>query len=113
MKSIVQTLRLVDEPEAIAAYRRAHDEIWPVITAGIREVGISRMDLYLDGAAAVMIVEYPDGLDIDAAFARLATLPRQQEWEEYVGQWQLCEPGSTSAGKWKRMEKVFELPISL
>lgn len=110
MKTLIQTLRLVDSPESIAAYRKAHDEIWPEITAGIRSVGISRMDLYLDGATAVMLVEYPDDLDIEAAFARLATLPRQQEWEEHVARWQRCAPGSTSAGKWTPMQQIFRLP---
>ena len=32
-----------------------------------------------------MIMEAPDDFDFDAAMARMATLPRQQEWEEYVG----------------------------
>ncbi|MDE6316600.1 MAG: L-rhamnose mutarotase, partial [Muribaculaceae bacterium] len=47
--------------------------------------------------------------DRDAAMARLATLPRQAEWEEFVGQFQQCEPGSTSAGKWREMTRIFSL----
>lgn len=110
MQRFVKTLRLVDTPEAIAAYRRAHDEIWPEIASGIRSVGIERMDLYLLGNLAVMIMEAPDDLDVDAAMTRLATLPRQAEWEDFVGQWQQCTQGDTSAGKWQQMEQIFELP---
>lgn len=110
MKTLIQTLQLVDDPEAIAAYKKAHDEIWPEITAGIRSVGISRMDLFLHGATAVMLVEYPGDLDIDAAFARLASLPRQQEWEQHVAQWQQCDPHSSSAAKWAPMRQIFHLP---
>lgn len=57
-----------------------------------------------------MIVEMPDGIDFDTAMERLAGLPSQQEWEEFVGKYQECEPESTSAGKWKRMTQIFELP---
>lgn len=109
MQRFVQTLDLVDSEASIREYCRIHDEIWQEITDGIRSVGISRMDIYLLGNRVVMIVELPDDIDFDKAMAKLATLPRQQEWEEYVAKYQQCDPGSTSAGKWKRMTKVFGL----
>ena len=105
---VVKTLMLVNDPESLAAYRKAHDEIWQEITDGIRYVGITSMELYLDGNLAVM--EYPDGLDIDKAMARLATLPRQQEWENFVAKYQQCDPDSTSDAKWRRMTRIFSLP---
>ena len=106
------TLDLVDDPELIALYRRLHspEGIWREIPAGIREVGITSMDIYLDGTRLFMITEMPDSVDYDEAMARLATLPRQAEWEETVGRCQLCEPGSTSASKWRLMEQIFSLP---
>ncbi|MBP3589058.1 MAG: L-rhamnose mutarotase, partial [Muribaculaceae bacterium] len=64
MQRFVKTLHLVDDPQAIADYRRAHDEIWPEITDGIRSVGISAMDIYLLGNLAVMMMEAPDGLEV-------------------------------------------------
>lgn len=108
----VQTLDLVDDKALIDFYINAHrpTEIWPEIVAGIKEVGITRMDIYRDATRLVMIVEMPDDVDFDEAMARLATLPRQQEWEEYVGKAQCCRPGDTSSGKWRRMEQMFELP---
>lgn len=109
MQTFVQTLDLVDTPEAIEAYCRIHDEIWPEISEGIRSVGIGRMDIYLSGNRAVMVMEMADGIDFDEAMSRLAMLPRQQEWEEFVGRYQQCDPGSTSAGKWKRMTPIFTL----
>lgn len=111
MQRFVRLLELENSDEAVKAYRKAHDEIWPEITAGIKSVGITRMDLYLLGYQAVMIMELPDDVDVSAAMSRLATLPRQQEWEEYVGQWQKCEAGATSDGKWKDMTKIFNLPL--
>lgn len=109
MKRFVKTLYLRNNPETIAAYRKAHDEIWPEITQGIQEVGISSMDIYLYGNLAVMIMEIPDNVDEDKAMTRLASLPRQAEWEEFVSQFQECRPDDTSADKWHVMEKVFSL----
>lgn len=106
------TLDLVDDPELIALYRKLHspEGIWPEIPAGIREVGVTAMDIYLEGTRLFMITEMPASIDRDEAMARLATLPRQAEWEDTVGRCQLCAPGSTSAGKWRMMEQIFKLP---
>ena len=110
MQRFVLTLDLVDDPGLIERYLEAHRNIWPEIPADIREVGITGMDIYRDGNRLVMIMQMPDSIDRDAAMERLATLPRQAEWEEFVGQFQQCDPGSTSAGKWRQMNRIFELP---
>ena len=57
-KRYVQTLDLVDDPELVDFYVKAHSplEIWPEIVAGIKEVGITRMDIYRDGTRLVMIL---------------------------------------------------------
>ena len=47
--------------------------------------------------------------DWDEAFARLATLPRQEEWETYMSIFQGARPGATSAEKWRMMERIFHL----
>ncbi len=110
MQRFVKTLQLVDNAEAIAGYKKVHDEIWPEIVKGIREVGISMMDIYLLGNLAVMIMEIGDDIDADEAMVRLATLPRQEEWERYVSKFQQCQPDDNSAEKWKQMERIFRLP---
>lgn len=110
MQRFVKTLQLVADPEAIAQYKEVHDNIWPEIVEGIKSVGVATMDLYLTGNMAVMILEVPDEVNVDEAFARLATLPRQAEWEEYVARFQQCLPGDSSADKWKVMDKIFGLP---
>ena len=57
----------------------------------------------------VMIVDTPLDFDWDTAMARLATLPRQQEWEDYMAMFQQCAQGSTSNEKWKMMGRMFYL----
>ena len=96
-----RTLELRDDPQLIAEYRRRHSQgaIWPEIPAGIREAGILEMEIYLLDTRLFMIVEVPVGFDWDAAMERLASLPRQQEWEDYMAIFQLVKPGSTAAEK--------------
>lgn len=111
VKRYCQTLSLRDNPELIEAYRKVHskEESWPEIRAGIREVGILEMEIYILGSKLFMIVETPLNFDWDKAMAKLATLPRQAEWEEYVAKFQQCAEGATSDEKWQMMERMFYL----
>lgn len=111
VKRFCQTLELKDNPELIEKYRKAHseEEMWKEICEGIREVGILEMEIYISGTRLFMIVETPLDFDWDSAMARLATLPRQQEWEEYVAKFQNCDENATSNQKWMMMERMFHL----
>ncbi|MGN0280913.1 MAG: L-rhamnose mutarotase [Prevotella sp.] len=106
-----QTLELRDDAELIAKYREAHDREhhWPEIVEGIRSVGIEEMEIYILGNRLFMIVDVPDDFNWDEAMARLATLPRQAEWEAYVSQFQGCPADATSNEKWQMMERIFHL----
>ena len=88
---------------------RDRAEAWPEILAGIREVGILEMEIYILGTNLFMIVETPLDFDWDTAMARMATLPRQAEWEEYMSVFQQAEPGASSAEKWQLMDRMFYL----
>ena len=111
VKRYCQTLNLKDNPELIAEYRKRHSqgEVWPETLAAIREVGILEMEIYILGTRLFMIVETPLDFDWDTAMARLATLPRQQEWEDYMAEFQQAAPGSSSNEKWRMMERIFHL----
>ena len=111
VKRYVQTMDLRDEPALIARYRQAHsrEEAWPEIREGIRQVGILEMEVYIQGNRLVMIVETPLDFNWDEAMARLATLPHQAEWEEFVAQFQQCEKNATSDQKWRMMDRIFYL----
>ena len=100
-KRYVQILDLKDDPAMLEAYERQHsrEEMWPEIMEGIRSVGILEMELYRSGCHLVMIVEAPADFDWDSAMQRLATLPRQQEWEDWNARFQVCRPGETSDEK--------------
>ena len=54
-----------------------------------------------------MIVDTPVDFDWKSAFDKLATLPRQAEWERYMANFQEADPNATSDEKWKLMELMF------
>ena len=110
-KRYCQTLDLKDDPALIAEYVKRHSEgnTWTEINDGIREVGILEMEIYLIDTRLFMIVETAEDFDWDTAFARLATLPRQAEWEEYMSVFQVSKPGASSAEKWQLMDQIFKL----
>lgn len=111
VKRYCQILDLKDNPELIAEYRKRHSKAchWPEIREGIRQIGILEMEIYIIGNRLVMIVETPMDFEWKTAMQRLATLPRQAEWEEYVSCMQKCNPGDKSVEKWKLMERMFFL----
>lgn len=111
VKRYCQTLDLRDNPQLIAEYRKRHSrgEVWQEVLDGIREAGILEMEIYILGTRLFMIVETPLDFDWDSAMARLNTLPRQQEWEEYMSVFQQAEAGQSSAEKWRPMERMFHL----
>ena len=111
VKRYVQTLDISDDPELIAQYRKWHSEehSWPEICQGIRQVGILEMEIYILGNRLVMIVDAPADFDWQVAMDRLATLPRQAEWEAFVAKFQGCAIDARSDEKWQPMERMFRL----
>lgn len=111
VKRYCQTLDLRDNPELIAEYRHRHrsDNVWPEVMAGIRQVGILEMEIYILGTRLFMVVETGIDFEWDTAMEHLNTLPRQQEWEDYMAIFQLTAPGASSAQKWQPMERMFHL----
>ena len=111
VKRYCQTMDLKDDPDLIAKYVEAHNRFksWPEIRDGIRSVGILEMEIYILGKRLFMIVETPIDFDWNTAMTKLATLPRQAEWENYTSIFQECKPGSSSSEKWSIMERIFYL----
>ena len=110
-KRYVQIMDLRDDNELIRRYREAHDpeHFWREIGEGIRQVGILEMEIYINGNHLVMIVDAPADFDWDSAMARLATLPRQAEWERHVAEFQNCSAEATSDEKWQMAERMFRI----
>ena len=108
MKRYCQTLELRDDREMIEKYVEAHAHVWPEIRAGIASVGILDMQIYIHGNRLFMICDTVDDFDWEADNARLATLPRQAEWEAYVARFQGASASARSDEKWQPMDKIFD-----
>ena len=111
VKRYCQTLDLRENPDLIERYKYLHSSegSWREIREGIRQVGILEMEIYIIGSRLFMIVETPLDFNWDEAMAKLATLPRQEEWENVVAEFQKCEPNASSSEKWRLMERIFYL----
>ena len=108
MKRYCQTLDLVEDEELISSYVEAHSHVWPEIIEGQRAVGIIDMQIYRRGNRLFMICDTVDDFDWEKDMARLASLPRQAQWEAYVAQFQGCAADARSDEKWQMMEKIFD-----
>lgn len=109
MKRFVLTTDLRDDPTALAAYREHHRAVWPEVVASLRRSGIEKMDIYLLGRRAVMIVE-TDGRDPRRCFAQhRASGPRVAEWEALMTGLQQALDGASPGEWWAMMERVFSL----
>jgi L-rhamnose mutarotase len=111
VKRYCQTLELKNEQKLIEEYKFWHKtgNRWPEIPQGICEVGILDMEIYISENRLFMIIETPLDFDWDFAFAKLAKLNRQAEWEEFMAKFQLTKPEATSSEKWILMERIFSL----
>lgn len=111
VKRYCQFLELRNDAQLIEEYKYWHtpEHRWPEIPEGIKSVGILDMEIYLQGNLLFMIVETPTDFEWDTAFAKLAKLNRQDEWEDFMGKFQLVKPGQNSAEKWQLMERIFTL----
>lgn len=111
VKRYCQTLELRNDDALIEEYKFWHkpENRWPEIPQGIRKIGILDMELYISGNLLFMIVETPLHFDWDEAFAKLAKLDRQAEWEDFMSKFQLATPGSRSSEKWVLLERIFSL----
>jgi L-rhamnose mutarotase len=110
-KRYCKVLNLQNNPELIEKYKDVHKpgNTWPEISRGIREVGIIDMEIYIKGNTCFMIMDTVPDFEHEKAMKKLAGLPRQKEWEEYVSQFQNAGDKSATPEKWEVVERIFVL----
>lgn len=109
VKRYCQILTLKDDPVLIAQYREWHSKVWPEVLEGIKGVGILDHEIYMHGNILFMILVVPLDFNFETQMTKLATLPRQAEWEKFMSKFQESDAGASSADKWTRMERIFKL----
>jgi FHS family L-fucose permease-like MFS transporter len=110
-KRYVQFLDITKDPELIEQYRYWHskEHHWKEVREGIRAVGILEMELYMQDNRVAMVVDAPTDFNWQEAMDKLATLPRQTEWEAFVARFQGCSSDARSDEKWQQAERIFRL----
>ena len=82
---------------------------WPEITQGMKNIGILDMEIYLLGNRLFMIMETNADFDHDSAFAHLASMPRQSEWEASMAKFQNTDADASADAKWQLMERIYKM----
>lgn len=110
-KRFCKVLKLQDNKDLINKYIDIHkpENIWPEIPRGIREVGIIDMEIWLHGNQAFMIMDTVPDFDHNNAMKKLAGLPKQKEWEEFVSQFQQAGDKVDTPEKWQQIKRIFRL----
>jgi L-rhamnose mutarotase len=110
-KRYCKTLQLKNDAALIAEYIKLHamGNAWPEITQGMKDIGVIDMEIYLDGTTLFMIMDTIENFDHDKAMAKLATLPRQSEWEAAVSKYQKTSASTSAKEKWKLVERIYKM----
>ena len=108
-KRVCLTLDLINNPELIAEYKEYHspEHHWAEIMQGVKQSGVTLMDIYLIDNRMFMICEVPAELDFDICWDEMGTYPRQDEWGELMKKFQQAIPGHNL--EWVKMERVFTM----
>ena len=64
-----------NDPAKIEEYKRYHQDVWPEITAGLRDVGVQAMKIYLLGNRLFMYLQTDDGFDLEQGLPPRQRLP--------------------------------------
>jgi L-rhamnose mutarotase len=109
MKRFCLTLDLKDDPNLIAEYRKYHENIWPEISASLKDSGIEDAEIYLLGTRMFMILEVNERFSFEAKAKADAEDPKVQAWEKLMWKFQKPLPQAKPGEKWLLMERIFKL----
>lgn len=110
MKHFGLTLNLKDDPHIIEQYKAYHRQVWPEVTKSLRDVGITKMNIYLLGRRLFMTLETLDNFEPKRDFSRYLELqPRCKEWDKLMRTFQEPVLEAKPGEWWAMMEAVFEL----
>jgi len=102
-------LDLKDDPDLIKTYREYHENVWPEITASIKDAGVEKLDIYHVENRLFMIMETNQDFSFEKKQQADENNPKVQEWETLMWRYQQAIPGSKPGEKWRLMEHIFEL----
>ncbi|MDA0340482.1 MAG: L-rhamnose mutarotase [Proteobacteria bacterium] len=105
---------LVDDPAAIAEYRRDHTDVSRTLAEGLRRVGVLSQRIFLCGNRLFMVLRVPSGFDYRRAFAEYAAqTPGATDWDNRMRHLQVRLPWAAEGEWWTEMQQVYDMEWSL
>ena len=97
-------------PEAIAEYKRVHENVWPEVLASLTASNIRNYSIYLMEPENLMFScwEY-HGDDFAADMEKMFADPKVQKWTQFCGPMQVPLETRKPDEWWARMDEVFHL----
>ena len=102
-------LDLKDDPGLISEYEKYHKRVWPEVLKSISDSGIESLEIYRASNRLFMIMEVNNEFSFEKKAQLDASNAKVQEWESLMWNYQQALPGVEEGGKWKLMDKIFEL----
>jgi L-rhamnose mutarotase len=103
MKRHAFTMRL--KPGTVAEYKKRHDEIWPELSAAIREAGISDYTIFLDEPTLTLFAVQKQA--DNNTVANLPNHPVVKQWWAYMAP--LMEVNPDNSPQCGGLREVFHL----
>jgi L-rhamnose mutarotase len=94
------------KPDAIEAYEREHQRVWPELLAKLKEVGISDYSIFRRGQDLVLCLTVDD---FDKAWEQLDSDPVNQRWQEFMRPLFDAVPDKAEGERFAMMREVFRL----
>jgi L-rhamnose mutarotase len=92
--------------EALEAYKKYHEAVWPEVLDRIEKCNIRNYSIYLKDGFLFSYFEYV-GEDYEADMAKMAADPKTQEWWAITEPMQEPLPTRKPGEWWAEMEEVF------
>ena len=109
MKSFGMAIDLKNDPRAIESYKEYHTKVWPEVLEGLRDVGITKMKIFLLGRRLFMYYEAGDDFEPSRDFQKYQNTDRAKEWDSLMREFQEPVPESKPGDWWTLMTEVFSL----
>lgn len=93
-------------PEALEAYKKYHEAVWPEVLDRIEKCNIRNYSIYLKDGFLFSYFEYV-GENYEADMAKMAADPKTQEWWAITEPMQEPLPTRKPGEWWAEMEEVF------
>lgn len=108
MRRFVLTLQLRPDPILVQEYVARHREVWPAVLDSLRDSGILRSEIFLNGFQLIMVLDTTDEFSFERKAAMDQANTVVMQWEKEMAQFQAVDDADTDASKrWVELENVF------